>query len=343
MKQAAQKPLFSFIDLFAGIGGLRMGFEKTGGRCVFTSELNSYSKKTYLANYSCDHQFEGDITLIHEKNIPAHDVLLAGFPCQPFSPAGKKRGFQCDTQGTLFFDIARIIAYHRPSAFLLENVKNLVSHNKKKTFRVILDTLEKELGYYVDWRVINSKSFVPQNRERVFVVGFKKDVDFYFIKMEISLFENAPKLKSILHPQNGSEVEEPPYTTGENAVVNPKYTLSDKLWACLQNHAAKQRAKGNGFGYGLVGEEDTARTLSARYCNDGAEILIRQKNKNPRRLTPRECSRLMGFDKPGESSFKITVSDTQAYRQFGNAVVVPVAEEIAKFMRPYILKTIKQR
>lgn len=335
---------FTFIDLFAGIGGMRKAFESIGGKCVFTSEWNKYCRQTYAANFDVDHEIAGDITKINEKDIPEHDVLLAGFPCQPFSIAGVSKknslghehGFRDKTQGTLFFDIARIIKYHNPTAIVLENVKNLASHDKGKTFQIIRETL-KELGYYFDVRIINAKAFLPQHRERIFIVGFKSDIDFDFNELELPDPLSGPKLGTILHPENGTEQEEPPYTNGELAKVNPKYTLSEKLWTYLQEYAEKHRRKGNGFGFGLVGPEDVSRTLSARYYKDGSEILIRQKNHRPRRLTPRECSRLMGFDRPGEAGFIIPVSDTQAYKQFGNAVAIPVVEEIARFIKPMIL------
>lgn len=338
-------PKFTFIDLFAGIGGMRLGFESIGGKCIFTSEWNKFSRQTYQANFPCDHDIVGDITKIAVENIPSHDVLLAGFPCQPFSIAGvskknslgKPHGFECETQGTLFFDIERILLHHKPSAFLLENVKNLVSHDKGNTFRVIIQTLAKKLGYHVTWRVINAKSFLPQNRERIFIVGLRENSGLRFEDLEIPKSDNGPTLATILHPENGSELEEPPYTEGENAVVADKYTLTPKLWNYLQEYAKKHKAKGNGFGFGLVGPEDTARTLSARYYKDGSEILIKQDGKRPRRLTPRECARLMGFDRPREAKFEIPVSDTQAYRQFGNSVAVPVVETVAKFMLPHIL------
>lgn len=341
---------FTFIDLFAGIGGMRKGFESVGGKCVFTSEWNKYARQTYAANFEMDHDIGGDITKISEEDIPEHDVLLAGFPCQPFSIAGVSKknslgnphGFEDKTQGTLFFDIARILKHHKPSAILLENVKNLVSHDKGKTFQVIKDTLQ-ELGYYFDTRIIDAKSFLPQHRERIFIVGFRTDLGFDFSELDIPDSNSGPKLKSILHPQDGSEEEETPFTIGEIAKVNPKYTLSDKLWNYLQDYAEKHRKRGNGFGFGLVSPEDTSRTLSARYYKDGSEILVEQKGKNPRRLTPRECSRLMGFDRPRENGFEIPVSDTQAYKQFGNAVAVPVVEEIAKFIKPFILEEKKQK
>lgn len=339
-------PKFTFIDLFAGIGGMRLGFEAVGGKCVFTSEWNKFSRQTYQANFPCDHDIAGDITKVSAENIPPHDVLVGGFPCQPFSIAGvskknalgRPHGFQCETQGTLFFDIERILEYHKPSAFLLENVKNLVSHDKGNTFRVIVQTLRDKLGYQIDWRVINAKSYLPQNRERIFIVGFRENVGFDFKNLEIPNSDVGPKLATILHPENGSEMEEPPYTDGEKAVVSEKYTLTPHLWDYLQEYAKKHKAKGNGFGFGLVGPEDIARTLSARYYKDGSEILVKQDGKRPRRLTPRECARLMGFDRPGEAKFEIPVSDTQAYKQFGNAVAVPVVEAVAAFMLPYILR-----
>jgi len=341
---------FTFIDLFAGIGGMRKGFESIGGKCVFTSEWNKYCRQTYSSNFVTDHDIAGDITEIDENDIPEHDVLLAGFPCQPFSIAGVSKknslghdhGFKDKTQGTLFFDIVRILEHHKPSAFLLENVKNLISHDKGKTFLIIKETL-KELGYYFDYRIIDAKSFLPQHRERIFIAGFRSDMDFDFSDLEIPKVNSGPLLKTILHPEDGTEQEEPPYTNGEQAKVNKKYSLSDKLWNYLQEYAEKHRIKGNGFGFGLVGPNDTSRTLSARYYKDGSEILIRQKNINPRRLTPRECSRLMGFDRQREAGFEIPVSDTQAYKQFGNAVAVPVVLKIAQFMKPFIIDEKKNK
>lgn len=342
-------PRFTFIDLFAGIGGLRKGFDLIGGKCVFTSEWDKYAQMTYKANYPSDHDISGDITKIKADDIPCHDVLLAGFPCQPFSIAGvskknsmgKLHGFHCRTQGSLFFDVARIINHHKPKAFLLENVKNLVSHDQGRTFNVIHQILTEELGYHVDYKVINGKSFVPQNRERIFIVGFKDNNGFSFDNFLIPNPETGPTLSSILHPENGLEPVESPFTEGEKGRVSEKYTLSDQLWAYLQNYARKHHEKGNGFGFGLCTPDDIARTLSARYYKDGSEILIsRGKNENPRKLTPRECARLMGFDRSGECEFKIPVSDTQAYKQFGNAVVVPVVEAVAKHMHPFILEGI---
>ena len=272
------------------------------------------------------------------KSIPSHDILLAGFPCQPFSLAGvskknslgKSHGFDCKIQGTLFFEIARILEQHRPKAFLLENVKNLKSHDKGQTFETILDVLENKLGYKVQHRIINAKSFVPQNRQRIYIVGFREENNFNFDDLIIPDISDGPILSSVLHPEDGSETFEEPYTIPDHSKVNEKYTITNKLWDYLRMYEKKHRAKGNGFGFGLCKPEDVARTLSARYHKDGAEILIDQGDeKNPRRLTPRECSRLMGFDKSGESNFKIPVSDCQAYRQFGNSVVVPVIKEIS--------------
>jgi DNA (cytosine-5)-methyltransferase 1 len=336
---------FTFIDLFAGIGGFRKGFETIGGKCIFTSEWDQNCRKTYLANYHCDHMFAGDITQIHEKDIPDHDLLLAGFPCQPFSIAGvskknalgKKHGFLCETQGTLFFDIARIIAHHQPATFVLENVKNLTSHDRGKTFHIIRKVLEEELGYDVHYRTIEAMGLVPQHRERIFMLGFRERVNFDFEIINIPSPDKGPKLKSILHPEDGSELPEEPYTYGPEGHVNEKYTLSPRLWKYLQEYAKKHKEKGNGFGFGLFGPENKARTLSARYYKDGSEILIKQ-NSRPRRLTPRECARLMGFDRPGYETMIIPVSDTQAYKQFGNAVVVPVVEAIAQSIAPYLYK-----
>ncbi len=337
-------PDFTFIDLFAGIGGMRRGFESVGGKCIYTSEYNKYAVETYKANYDCDHAIAGDITKIDLEDIPPHDVLLAGFPCQPFSIAGVSKknalnmphGFRCETQGTLFFEIRNILDRHKPFAFLLENVKNLVNHDKGNTFTVIRNVLEDQLGYQISPKVIDSRSWLPQHRERIFIAGFREPNDFTFDDFEIPEPSQGPKLRSILHPEDGSETAEGHFTCGKLARVAEKYTLSDKLWNYLQAYAEKHRRRGNGFGFGLVGGDDVARTLSARYYKDGSEILIHQPGKNPRRLTPRECARLMGFDGPTESKFKIPVSDVQAYRQFGNAVAVPVVEAVAKHMRPWL-------
>lgn len=334
---------FRFIDLFAGIGGIRLGFEAFGGECVFTSEWNDFSKKTYIENYGSHHPFIGDIVPFPAVDVPDHDVLLGGFPCQPFSIAGvskknslgRPHGFECTTQGTLFFDVARIIATKRPKAFLLENVKNLLSHDKGNTFEVILHTLRNELGYEVHYRVIDGKHFTPQHRERIIIVGFREKTSFSWDDLQLPY--EAPRLGSILHKTDGSEPlllsDGDRFFDHDSQVVQPKYTLTPKLWEYLQAYAEKHRAAGNGFGFGLAYPDSVTRTLSARYYKDGSEILVWQGNKKrPRRLTPRECARLMGFP----DTFKIPVSDTQAYRQFGNSVVVPVMREVARIMVPHI-------
>jgi len=302
-RSPAQVPVqaFTFIDLFAGIGGIRRAFDMIGGKCIFTSEWNRYAQQTYLANYQDgpDHQMAGDITKIAAESIPAHDVLLAGFPCQPFSIAGvskknslgRKHGFRCESQGTLFFDVARILAHHRPKVFLLENVKNLVNHDGGRTFQVIHDTLKNDLGYHIQWKVIDAKGFVPQHRERIFIVGFRDENDFSLDDLILPDSLKGPLLRTILHPEDGSEKPEGHFTKGKKASVSDRYFLTDHLWQYLQDYAEKHRLKGNGFGFGLVGPEDVTRTLSARYYKDGSEILIRRGTRqNPRRLTPRECA-----------------------------------------------------
>lgn len=335
---------FAFIDLFAGIGGIRAAFERIGGHCVFTSEWDSYAQKTYTRNFPDNHAIAGDITQIVAQDIPGHDLLLAGFPCQPFSIAGvskknalgRAHGFACETQGTLFFDVARIIEAKQPRAFLLENVKNLLSHDKGRTFEVIRRTLTEDLGYHIHCRVIDGAHFTPQHRERILIVGFREPVAFDFDALPLPP-KNARKLAEILHRTDGSEPELPGderrFFDPVAQQVNPKYTLTDNLWRYLQNYAEKHRARGNGFGFGLVGPEDVSRTLSARYYKDGSEILIYQGDGvNPRRLTPRECARLMGFP----DTFQIPVSDTRAYKQFGNSVVVDVMAHVARLMQPYL-------
>ncbi|MBG87877.1 MAG: DNA (cytosine-5-)-methyltransferase [Verrucomicrobiales bacterium] len=305
-----------FIDLFCGIGGFRIAFEGVGGECVFSSDWDKFSQQTYEANFG--EKPHGDIHTVAVADIPTHDVLCAGFPCQPFSIAGvskklslgRKHGFEDEKQGNLFFEIANILEHHKPAAFVLENVKNLKSHAKGQTFEIIYNTLTDTLGYRVYHKIIDAKSLVPQHRERIFLVGFREPRHFDFPELP----KDGPKLGSIL-----------------DSKVPAKYTLTDHLWNYLQNYAAKHKAAGNGFGFGLVTRKDIARTLSARYFKDGSEILISQgSKKNPRRLTPRECCRLMGYP----NSFEIPVSDTQAYKQFGNSVVAPVvsalAEEVSK-------------
>lgn len=335
---------FKFIDLFAGIGGIRKAFENIGGECVFTSEWDNYAQKTYAENFRDGHVIAGDITQVEAGSIPDHDVLLAGFPCQPFSIAGvskknalgRAHGFHDETQGTLFFDVARIIEAKKPKAFLLENVKNLISHDKGRTFDVIRRTLTEELGYYIHYRVIDGAHFTPQHRERILIIGFREPVGFDFDALPLPP-KNEHKLAEILHRVDGTEPrlpwDEDRFFNHEQNKVQDKYTLTDNLWLYLQNYAEKHRAKGNGFGFGLVGPNDIARTLSARYYKDGSEILIYQgEGKNPRRLTPRECARLMGFP----DTFRIPVSDTRAYKQFGNSVVVNVMAHAAKLMQPIL-------
>ena len=325
---------FRFIDLFAGIGGLRIGFDHIGGRCVFTSEWDLKANETYRANFPDNHKIVGDIRPFAQMpdDIPPHNVLLAGFPCQPFSIAGvskknalgRPHGFLCDTQGTLFFDTAQIIAHHRPEVFVLENVRNLERHDKGRTFATIMHVLREELGYHVQHRVISSQAWVPQKRQRIFIVGFRDKPSFDFDALELPDPEAGPKLGSILEPS-----------------VDPKYTLTPHLWKYLQDYKEKHSKAGNGFGCSVFGPSDVARTLSARYYKDGSEILIAQKGTRPRRLTPRECARLMGFETP-ERPFHIRVSDTQAYKQFGNAVVPPVAQFIAEALKPHIAEAIRK-
>ncbi|HEY4436557.1 MAG TPA: DNA cytosine methyltransferase [Lelliottia sp.] len=375
---------FRFVDLFAGIGGIRNGFEAIGGQCVFTSEWNKHAVRTYKANWYCDphtHHFNEDIrdvTLSHKpgvsddeaaehirQNIPQHDVLLAGFPCQPFSLAGvskknalgRAHGFACDTQGTLFFDVVRIIDARRPPIFVLENVKNLKSHDGGKTFRIIMQTLD-ELGYDVsdaqdmgadDPKIIDGKHFLPQHRERIVLVGFRRDLN---LKGNFTL-RDIPSLYPA-HRPSIAELLEP--------AVDAKFILTPVLWKYLYRYAKKHQAKGNGFGFGMVdptNPHSVTRTLSARYYKDGAEILIdrgwdkalgevnfddpQNQQHRPRRLTPRECARLMGFESPQGYRFRIPVSDTQAYRQFGNSVVVPAFAAVAKLLESRIKLAVKLR
>lgn len=368
-------PQFRFIDLFAGIGGIRTGFEAIGGKCVFTSEWNKEAVRTYRANHYSDpaeHRFNTDIRQITQpeglsdeaaiyqhidREIPDHQVLLAGFPCQPFSLAGvskknalgRAHGFECQAQGTLFFDVARILAAKKPAVFVLENVKNLKSHDKGRTFQIIMQTLD-ELGYDVadadatlpDSKIIDARHFLPQHRERIVLVGIRRDYpfsrDFTLQNLRQLYPARVPSLHSLLDRE-----------------VDDKYTLSPDLWRYLYQYAKKHKAKGNGFGFGLNDPRDShccTRTLSARYYKDGSEILIdrgwdnaqgeadfqhpENMARRPRRLTPRECARLMGFEAPGEQRFRIPVSDTQAYKQFGNSVVVPVFAAVAQLLLPVI-------
>lgn len=331
---------FTFIDLFAGIGGIRAAFQGIGGHCVFTSEWDNYAQKTYAENFPDGHLIAGDITQIEAISIPDHDVLLAGFPCQPFSIAGvskknalgRAHGFKDETQGTLFFDVCKILDAKRPRAFLLENVKNLVSHDKGRTFDVIKRSLQG-LGYHIHSRVIDGAHFTPQHRERIIIVGFRENIPFDFDAIPL-----PPKGKrvigDILHKTDGTEpfieADGDKYFDHRKKRVLAKYTLTDNLWTYLQNYALKHKAAGNGFGFGLVKKDSVSRTLSARYYKDGSEILVWQgSRKNPRRLTPRECARLMGFP----DTFRIPVSDTRAYKQFGNSVVVDVIQHVAQLMK----------
>lgn len=316
-KSMQSKPgRFTFIDLFAGIGGMRIAFDANGGKCVYSSEWDKYCQKSYFENFG--EMPDGDITSVNEKDIPDHDILVAGFPCQPFSIAGVSKknslgratGFKDKTQGTLFFDVVRILNEKRPKAFLLENVKNLKSHDHGNTWKVITESLE-ELDYEIFYMILDGQLFVPQHRERIFIVGFDRQrygqkIDFNF---ELNVPDKPQRLRDILEEY-----------------VSDKYTLSDKLWNYLQAYAEKHKAKGNGFGFGLPDLDGIARTLSARYYKDGSEILICQEGKNPRRLTPKECARLQGYP----DWYKIVVSDTRAYKQFGNSVVVPLVQAIAE-------------
>lgn len=314
----------TFIDLFAGIGGLRLAYESTGAHCVYSNEWNKFSQITYKANFN--ETPDGDITKVKVADIPDHDILVGGFPCQPFSIAGVSKknslgratGFEDKTQGTLFFNICSILKEKRPKAFMLENVKNLLSHDGKRTFGIIKDSLENSLEdggleYKIFYKVLDGQAYVPQHRERIVIVGFDakrygKDFDFSF---DLTPPERKPVLSDILEEK-----------------VDDKYTLSDHLWTYLQAYAAKHKAAGNGFGYGLAKLDGVSRTISARYYKDGAEILIPQTGKNPRRLTPRECARLQGFP----DTFIIPVSDGQAYKQFGNSVVVPLMADVASLV-----------
>ena len=303
MKITKKQSTFKMIDLFAGIGGIRKGFESIGGECVFTSEWDVPAQRTYQANYG--ELPYGDITQVVPESIPTFDVLLAGFPCQPFSQAGKKLGL-ADTRGTLFFDIAKIVEHHRPTVVFLENVKRFKSHDDGRTFETIKTILES-LGYEIHAQVLNAKDFgVPQNRERIYIIGFLGKTNFSFPKPS----GKKTRLGDILERD-----------------VDPKYTISDKLWAGHQRRKREHAEKGNGFGYSLFNQNsEYTSTISARYYKDGSEILIEQKNSNPRKLTPREAARLQGYD----DEFVIPVSDSQAYKQFGNSVAVPVIEAIAK-------------
>lgn len=340
---------FTFVDLFAGIGGIRMPFQELGGRCVFTSEWDKFAKRTYASNYG--EVPEGDITKIPASEIPSHDLLLAGFPCQAFSQAGLKKGFY-DTRGTLFFDIQRILAYHRPKAFLLENVKQLRGHDKGKTLSTIMeiltgsgqpsvpkdiqisDEVKKSLGtrlnYQVGFKVLKASNFgVPQNRERIYLLGFDRDQIPETSEKDLprSILDELENVKTVTRVGDILEC---------NSSVEPKYTISNRLLAGHKRRLSEHKAKGNGFGYSVFSADSPyTNTLSARYYKDGSEILIDQSDLglNPRKLTPRECARLQGFPE----TFNISsVSDVQAYKQFGNSVSVPVIRAIAERMLPFL-------
>lgn len=310
--------MYKFIDLFAGIGGFRLAFEANTCQCVFSSEIDKFAQQTYAANFGDTPA--GDITQISTDDIPDFDILVGGFPCQPFSLAGigtkkfldRPTGFEDKTSGTLFFDICRILQAKQPKALLLENVKNLASHDQGKTFKIILESLS-ELGYKVFYQVIDGKLYVPQHRERMVIVGFRKDI----IGDESFDFALNPPVGRLLNVGDILENN-----------VEAKYTLSDTMWNWIQNHTAKHQALGHGFSFGLISPEGITNTLTARYYKDGKEILVPQEGMNPRRLTPRECARLQGFP----DSFKIVCSNTQAYKQFGNSVVVPLMQDVARLI-----------
>ena len=345
-KETSKKPSFTFIDLFAGIGGIRLPFQQLNGKCLYSSEWDRFAIKTYASNYG--EVPNGDITKIPTHEIPSHDILLAGFPCQAFSQAGLRKGFS-DTRGTMFFEIQRILTEKQPKAFLLENVKQLKGHDKGKTLKTILEILRgenrqelspdypvsdevrnsisKKLNYAVDFRVLKANNFgVPQKRERIYIVGFNREY-----------FKNSNILDKKIHDMfSALEQKRSDTRLGdileENSSVDEKYTISDRLLAGHIRRRKEHKVKGNGFGYSLFNKESSfCNTISARYYKDGSEILIDQSdiNKNPRKLTPRECARIQGF--PDEFNVS-AVSDVQIYKQFGNSVSVPIIREIGKLM-----------
>ena len=367
---------FTFIDLFAGIGGFRKAFEALGGECVFTSEYDKFCQKTYRANFKVEHEIAGDIQEVEASEVPDHDVLLGGFPCQPFSNLGAasrklkgiKSGLNDETQGTLFYDILRILNEKRPKAFLLENVRFIRNHDEGRTYMTIMRSLE-ELGYQVESGMVDARFWVPQLRRRIFFVGFREPNDFRWSEFRIP--RNRPVLKTILHPQDGSERPEHPYTLEPDGRVNPKYTLSDGMWEYVTRKMSEDRPykfkadikaeweqastlcrkydSGQGGSWVrqyafkdpylafLKDEEGVSTTLTASYHSVKSVTILSQDEMNPRQFTPRECSRLMGFDSPRGSDWIIPVSDTQAWRQFGNSVVVPCVEAIGRFMAPYLI------
>jgi len=323
---------FTFIDLFAGIGGFRIAFQNAGGKCVFSSEWDKYAQQTYAANFG---EFPyGDIRNISKSEIPDHDVLCAGFPCQPFSLAGvskknslgRKHGFEDETQGTLFFEIKEILRVKRPRAFMLENVQNLLWHDKGKTFEVIRKTLEEQLGYVVKWELVDGKKWVPQNRKRLFIIGF--DPRQIKIKTDKIVIPDSPE-KGYIYPDLQTIIETD--VTG--------HTLGPGTWDTLQRHKAYHKEQGNGFGYGIhhlpIKRGETTRTISARYHKDGAEVLIAQKDNRPRRMTVKEAMQLQGYV---PDKFLFPVSNTQAYKQIGNSVIVPAVESSAKMIARILRK-----
>lgn len=294
--------MLTFIDLFAGIGGIRQGFQFPYTKCVFSSEIDKFARKTYETNF---HETpSGDITQINPSDIPDFDILLAGFPCQPFSQAGLKMGFD-DSRGNLFFDIVKILEHKKPSIVFLENVRNLATHNKGETLKIIINHLEK-LNYKVFYQICNARDFgLPQNRARIYIIGFLDDVDFTFPEP----LKKETRLGDILEKN-----------------VDEKYTISDRLWSGHLRRKMEHEKNGNGFGYSLFDENSKyTSTISARYYKDGSEILIKQEGKNPRKITPREAARLQGFP----DDFIIPVNDSQAYKQFGNSVAIPVIRALA--------------
>lgn len=315
---------YKAIDLFAGIGGIRLGFARAFGdmiETVLVSEKDKFARQTYIENFGDDCPMDTDIKALNAESIPDFDILLGGFPCQPFSIAGvskknslgRAHGFADKTSGTLFFDVARIIDAKRPTAFMLENVKNLRSHDEGRTWKVIEQTLAEDLGYHIHPMILDAADWTCQHRERIYIVGFNDDVPFSWGDLQ----------RERVHDRVGDILF-------DNDEIPEKYTMTDRMWSCLQRHAQRHAAKGNGFGYGLVTPDtETTKTLSARYYKDGSEILVEQAGRNPRRLVPRECARLQGF--PDE--YRIVVSDTQAYKQFGNSVSVPVVAAVAQLMR----------
>jgi DNA (cytosine-5)-methyltransferase 1 len=345
--RAGQGSSFTFVDLFAGIGGMRLAFEAAGGECLFTCEWDRLAQKSYLARFP-DSSIHGDIRTLDACDVPDHDITVAGFPCQPFSLAGvskknslgKPHGLDCEDQGRLFFDLAQLIDAKRPRAFLLENVDNLLTHDAGRTWAPIEYVLKAELGYDIHAKVFNSRSYVPQKRKRLLIAGFREEVGFDWRHFDLDRAgTTGPVLSSILHPEDGSELDiDGGRYIGPGGKVRSVFTTTPKVWACLERHAANHRAKGHGFGRSVVGPSDVARTLSARYHKDGAEILVgRGANALPRKLTPREAARLMGFP----DDFPIVASNTRAWKHFGNSVVVPLIQAAAEAIAPFALKVPK--